>query len=68
MNSSEIRELDAQGLEAKLAEKREELFKLRFQHATGQLENTQSMKVIKKTIARLLTVKQEKASAKAGDN
>ncbi len=39
----------------KLAESKEELFNLRFQFATGQLENSANMKLVKKEIARMLT-------------
>nr|WP_235894060.1 50S ribosomal protein L29 [Oceanidesulfovibrio indonesiensis] len=44
----------------KLASFREELFNLRFQHATAQLENTARIPLVKKNIARILTVLSEK--------
>jgi len=53
---AEARELDVQELERRLTETRRELFNLRFQHATGQLENTGQIKEVRKNIARLLTV------------
>ncbi len=56
MKAAEVRELDVQELERRLAETRRELFNLRFQHATGQLENTGQLKDVRKNIARLLTV------------
>ena len=43
-----------------VAKSREELFNLRFQHATGQLENTARMKTAKKELARGLTVAQQR--------
>ena len=55
MKASEIRELTADELERKLAESRQELFNLRFQHATGALDNTAALARVKRDIARLLT-------------
>ena len=60
MKSAELRDLDVEGLAKKLGETREELFKLRFQHATAQLEKTHRLRQIRKDIARLLTVQNEK--------
>jgi large subunit ribosomal protein L29 len=56
MKAAEVRELDVGQLEQRLAETRRELFNLRFQHATGQLENTGQIKEVRKNIARILTV------------
>ena len=56
MKVAEVRELDVAQLENRLAETRRELFNLRFQHATGQLENTGQIKEVRKNIARILTV------------
>jgi large subunit ribosomal protein L29 len=64
MQMSEMRELDAQKLTEELAKNREELFKLRFQHATAQLEKTHRIPEVKKNIARILTVLKEKASGR----
>ena len=55
MKPSEIRELSADDLQSKLKEAREELFNLRFQMATSQLDNTARVKQVKKDIARILT-------------
>ena len=55
MKSSEVRELTQEDLKAKLAENRAELFNLRFQMATSQLDNTARAKLVKKDIARILT-------------
>lgn len=60
MQADKIRELKAQELDKKLADYRKELFNLRFQHATGQLENTQRLSKVKKNIARVLTIRREK--------
>jgi large subunit ribosomal protein L29 len=60
MKTTELRELDVDGLAKKLGETREELFKLRFQHATAQLEKTHRLRQVRKDIARILTVQNEK--------
>jgi large subunit ribosomal protein L29 len=49
-------------LEHRLAETRQELFNLRFQGATGALENTARLKLAKREIARILTVRIERES------
>jgi large subunit ribosomal protein L29 len=49
-------------LENRLADTRQELFNLRFQGATGALENTARLKLAKREIARILTVRNERAS------
>ena len=56
MKASELRELSAAELEAKLGELKQELFNLRFQHAVNQLENPLRMKAVKRDIARVKTV------------
>ena len=61
MKVKEIREMSADELNQKLASLKEELVSLRFQHATGQLENTTRIRDIKKTIARIKTVQRENA-------
>ena len=55
MKASEIREMSAEDLNTKLSEARTELFNLRFQMATSQLDNTARVKTVKKDIARVLT-------------
>ncbi len=60
MNVAEVRELDVEELQQRVAQTRRELFNLRFQHATGQLENTGQLKEVRKNIARLLTVLTQK--------
>jgi large subunit ribosomal protein L29 len=60
VKATEVRELDVEELQRRVAETRRELFNLRFQHATGQLENTGQLKEVRKNIARLLTVLNQK--------
>ncbi len=60
MRMAEVRELDVEELKRRVSETRRELFNLRFQHATGQLENTGQLKEVRKNIARLLTVLNQK--------
>lgn len=55
MKASEIRELTNEELGEKLDEARAELFNLRFQMATSQLDNTARVKTVKKDIARICT-------------
>lgn len=55
MKMKELREMSVEQLQAKLVELRQELFNLRFQHATAQLEKTASIPATKKDIARVLT-------------
>ena len=55
MNASEVKEMSNADLEAKLKDSRVELFNLRFQHATGQLDNPGKIGAVKKDIARLHT-------------
>jgi large subunit ribosomal protein L29 len=56
----EVHNLDDPQLVEFVGRAREELFNLRFQHATGQLENTARLKQAKKDLARVLTVARER--------
>ena len=56
MKAKDLVELGEEELEQRLRAAREELFNLRFQHATGQLENTSRLSEIRRDIARLLTI------------
>ncbi len=56
---SELRNLSYEELEGRLAEAKEELFNLRFQAATGQLDNNARIGEIKKDIARIYTIMRE---------
>lgn len=60
MKVKDIREFSATELEQKIAGLKDELFNLRFQHATGQLENPVRIREIKKTIARIKTIQRER--------
>jgi len=60
LNAHELDELDAGDLESKLREAKEELFNLRFQAATGQLESHGRLRTVKKDIARIYTVVRER--------
>ncbi|MBR1863019.1 MAG: 50S ribosomal protein L29 [Ruminococcus sp.] len=55
MKANEIKDMTAAELETKLAELKEELFNLRFQHAVNQLENPKRLQAVKKDIARVKT-------------
>lgn len=59
MKTSKLRELSVQELELQLKELKAELFNLRFQHATNQLDNPMKMVEVKKTIARVKTILRE---------
>jgi large subunit ribosomal protein L29 len=61
LRGSELRELSDEELARRLAESREELFNLRFQRATGALENTARLGLAKRDVARILTVQAERA-------
>ena len=65
MNINEIREKSNTELLKDIDSLKEELFNLRFQQATGQLENPSRMKEIKKTIARIKTVITERELSEA---
>ena len=56
MNVKELKELSVDELRAREQELRQELFNLRFQHATRQLENTARLRQVRREIARVLTV------------
>ena len=60
LNAHELDELNATDLEAKLREAKEELFNLRFQAATGQLDSPGRLRTVKKDIARIYTVVRER--------
>lgn len=56
MKAKELRNFSTPELEAKLRELKEELFNLRFQHATRQLENPMRIRQVKKDYARIKTI------------
>ena len=63
MKARDLRDMTDEELEQELADRRQELFNLRFQLATGALENTSGLKVAKKEIARILTVRHERTAS-----
>lgn len=66
MKAKEIREMEADELIQKKAELKDQLFKLRFQHELGQLENAAKLQSIRRDIARIETILVEmRAKAKA---
>ena len=60
MKANEIRELTTAEIEQNVKTLKEELFNLRFQLATGQLENTARLREVRKSIARMKTVVRER--------
>ena len=65
MELNKIREMTDVELNAELDKMKQELFNLRFQHVTGQLENPVRMREVKRNIARVKTIIREKELAKA---
>lgn len=59
MKAKEIRDMNPAEMEQKIAGLKEELFNLRFQIATGQLENPMRIREVKKAIARIKTIQRE---------
>ena len=64
MKAKQLRELSDEDLAVKLRETRRELFNLRFQHATGQLDDPHRLSLTRREIARLLTIRQEREDAR----
>ena len=62
MKVNDIRNMSAAEMEQKVSGLKEELFNLRFQLATGQLENTARISEVRKSIARIKTVLREEAA------
>jgi len=60
MKAKELKDLTTEELLKKKKDIKEEVFNLRFQHSTGQLENTARMKLVKRDVARIETVLKEK--------
>jgi len=58
--AAELRELTGEELVSKLRESKEELFNLRFQTATGQLDNNRRLRTVRHDIARIYTVMRER--------
>ena len=66
MKASQVRDLSDEELEVRIRDTRKELFNLRFQHATGQLDNPHKLTIARREIARLLTVHIEREHAHVG--
>ena len=66
MKAKDLREQGDDELRAQLAELRAELFNLRFQHATGQLENAIRLREVRRDIARVLTLQRERQLGAGG--
>lgn len=67
MSAQELRDKTPDQLREELANLKKESFNLRFQQATGQLENTARMRQVRRDTARVLTILNEKAAAAAGE-
>jgi len=67
MNASELRDKTADQLRAQLEDLKKEQFNLRFQGATGALENTARMRTVRRDAARVLTILNEKAAEAAAE-
>jgi large subunit ribosomal protein L29 len=63
MKAAELRDLPAEELRGKLRELQEELFNLRFQLATGQIENVGRIRTVRRDIARLKTIQHQDGPA-----
>ena len=61
--AKDLRDLSDDQLDQRLADTRQELFNLRFQSATGALENSARLRTTKREIARILTVRHERESS-----
>jgi large subunit ribosomal protein L29 len=60
MKAKELKELTVEELTKRKRDSKEELFNLRFQHSTGQLENTARLDLVRKDIARIETIIRQK--------
>ena len=67
MDAKELREKTPDQLRDELANLKKEAFNLRFQQATGQLENTARMRVVRREAARVKTILNQKAAAAAAE-
>jgi large subunit ribosomal protein L29 len=68
LRAKQLREMTDDELERVLSERRQELFNLRFQSATGALENPARLKLAKREIARILTVRVEREDVTGGES
>jgi large subunit ribosomal protein L29 len=63
--SAELRDVEDEELETRLVDARAELFNLRFQHVTGQLDNSARLRQVRRDIARIATILREREIAAA---
>ena len=63
MKTSEIRDLSADALQAKINDAREELMKMRFQQSTGELTDFTRLCAVRRDIARMLTIEHQRMQA-----
>jgi large subunit ribosomal protein L29 len=63
MKASELREMTDRELQDRLRQSREELFRLRFQHATKQLGNPMRLSAVRRDVARILTILRQREQA-----
>lgn len=66
MNAKDLRTLNQEDLNKKLAAAKEELFNLRFQMSTAQLDNPKRVRAVRRDIARIETVRRERELQNAG--
>jgi large subunit ribosomal protein L29 len=66
LKASDIRDLPLDDLEQQLAETKQELFNLRFQNATGELDNYMRLKELRRDVARIHTIIRERELAEQG--
>ena len=67
MNANELREKSPDQLRNELVSLKKEAFNLRFQQATGQIENTSRMRQVRRGVARVNTILNQKAAAAVGE-
>jgi large subunit ribosomal protein L29 len=67
MKPSEIRDLKIEEVQTKLADAREELMKLRFQQVTGQLTDSSRLRILRRDIARMMTIINENQAKVEGE-
>ncbi|MDO8737271.1 MAG: 50S ribosomal protein L29 [Thermoleophilia bacterium] len=60
LKANELRDLSDDELIERMGETRKQLFNLRFQHATGQLDNPRKLRLVRQDIARIMTVQGER--------
>ena len=68
MNANELRDKTPDQLREELANLKKESFNLRFQQATGQMENTSGMRIARRSAARVKTILNQKAAEAAGES